>query len=53
VVDPKKKLFFVHRSGAPSEILTVSDTLRGEPVLPGWAFPVGDAFSGDEATAAA
>ena len=45
VVDPKKEVFFVHRAGATPEILTAEDTLDASPVVPGWRFKVGSAFT--------
>jgi hypothetical protein len=51
VADPKKQIFFVHRPGASPEILTASDALTGDPVVPGWVFKVGDAFPGEAETA--
>lgn len=48
LADPKKRVVFVHRPGASPEILTSAEILSGEPVVPGWAFKVGDAFPPEE-----
>jgi Uma2 family endonuclease len=48
VADPKKRVFFVHRPGGSAEILNASESLSGEPVVPGWVFRVGDAFPQEE-----
>ena len=44
VADPQKRVLFVHRPGASPEILGSSDTLAGDPAVPGWTLKVGDAF---------
>lgn len=41
---PKQKIVEVCRLDAPTEMLTVEDTLEGYDVLPGFALPVAKLF---------
>jgi Uma2 family endonuclease len=44
VVWPQRRTVDVHRPGSPPETLTLSDTLDGGDVLPGFALPVARIF---------
>ena len=44
VVNPKSRTITVHRAGAPPRVLSETDTLHGEDVVPDFAMPVADAF---------
>lgn len=45
VVNPRRRTVAVHRPGQPPRLLTESDTLDGEDVVPGWTLPVRDIFA--------
>lgn len=45
LVDPRTRTVAVHSSPDSSELLRESDTLRGEPVLPGFQLPLTDLFA--------
>jgi len=51
LADPKKRVFFVHRPGASPEILGASEIFSADPVVPGWAIKVDDAFPPEPETA--
>lgn len=44
IADPERRLFVVHRPETEPAILTAGDSLTVPDVVPGWEFPVGDAF---------
>jgi len=44
VVDPRKRTIAIHVAGQPSRVLGELDTLRGEPVLPGFELPLARLF---------
>ncbi len=44
VIDPETRTVEVHRSNQPLLILTEDDTLDGGDLLPGFSWPVRDAF---------
>lgn len=44
VVDPIKKQLEVYVPGEAPQTLTAAETLKGDPVLPGFAVPVNDLF---------
>ena len=44
VVDPRKRTVAVHVAGQASRVLGELDTLRGEPVLPGFELPLARLF---------
>ena len=45
LVDPAKKTVAVHRREVPTRVLSVSDDLDGEDVLPGFRIPVAEVFA--------
>ena len=40
VVNPRRRVVAVHRPGRPPRVLTETDALDGEDVVPGWTLPV-------------
>jgi len=44
IVDPRQKTLVVHRSDAPVVILSESDTLTAEGIIPELSFPVARLF---------
>ncbi len=44
VVDPRRRMVKVHRSVTDATVLTESDTLAVDDVVPGWAMPVREIF---------
>jgi Uma2 family endonuclease len=46
VADPEPRTLTIHRSGQPPVVLTESDTLTAEGIVPGLAFPVRRLFEG-------
>jgi Uma2 family endonuclease len=44
-VDPSKQTVTVYRPGQAEQVLTATDTLSGEDVLPGFTCPVADLFT--------
>jgi Uma2 family endonuclease len=45
VVNPRWRTVLVHRPGEPPRLLTESETLDGNGVVPGWKLPVGEIFT--------
>jgi Uma2 family endonuclease len=45
VVNPRRHTVAVHRPGQAVRVLTESDVLDGEDVVPGWTLPVRDVFA--------
>lgn len=43
-VDPRRKTVTVYKSSEDKHRLTISDTLRGDPVLPGFSVPFTETF---------
>lgn len=44
IVDPRRRTIAVHRSPTAMQTLTLTDTLSGDPVAPGWTLPVRAVF---------
>jgi Uma2 family endonuclease len=44
VADPKPTTVTVHRTGQPPQVLTASDEIRDEPLLPGFVLPLSRVF---------
>ena len=44
VVDPRRRMVKVHRSVTDATVLTESDTLAVDDVVPGWEMPVREIF---------
>ena len=44
IVDPRQKTLVVHRSDAPAEVLTETDMLTAEGIIPELSFPVARLF---------
>lgn len=45
VVNPRRRSVMVYRPGQTVRILTETDTLDGEDVVPGWSLPLRDLFA--------
>jgi Uma2 family endonuclease len=45
VVNPRWRTVLVHRPGEPPRLLTESETLDGNDVVPGWKLPVREIFT--------
>ena len=50
VVDPQRRTVAVHRPDQPPRVLTESDTLDGEDIVPGWSLPVRALFVDEPAS---
>jgi Uma2 family endonuclease len=44
IVNPRRRLVTVYRAATAARILTLTDELSGEDVIPGWAIRVGEIF---------
>lgn len=42
--DPTRRMLTIHRTGQPAEVLSMADTLKGEPLLPGFELPLEKIF---------
>jgi len=44
LADTERRLFIVHKPHSEPEILGFSDSFAAPEIIPGWSFPVSEAF---------